>query len=78
MSEQMKAIGAEFEDSLQDAKDITAFLHDVACLRSVSGDETSSVLPGCSPWQGLVLVHEMLAEKLQTMSECYYGTSRGE
>ena len=78
MSEQMKAIGAEFEDALQDAKDLTAFLHEVAYLRSVSGDETASGLPDCSPWQGLVLVHEMLAEKLQTMSECYYGTSRGE
>ena len=67
MSEQMKAIGAEFERWV--VVDLDEY---------VSGDETASGLPDCSPWQGLVLVHEMLAEKLQTMSECYYGTSRGE
>ena len=78
VNEKTAAIRKEmrFEDAIVDARNLTEFLHDVAfgnSLLTSEGTGASDLLfSTAAAWEGLALVHRLLAEKITVLEECYY------
>ena len=69
-----------FEDAIADARNLTAFLHDVtfgtSLLHAADTGSGDLVFSTASAWEGLALVHRLLAEKIAVLEECYYHNEK--